>query len=197
MSERYGVKINVISNSYAEDGTFKSAFSGVDKKTFSGLLEAESIGYLQEIINSDLAVPLDDYLADNAVWNALPDDFKDTFKINGHIYAIPAYVTDYMSSRIFYKDVFEQTGINVADLDSLKEFVTDYAKATGNYAIDLYGTNDIADILNAFGLYKGEGLSIPISYDPTEDCYIDFLTKGTAADALEYLRELYVAGGLN
>ncbi len=196
MSARYGVNINVISNSFAEDGTFKSAFSGVDKKTFSGLAQAESIAYLQEIVNSDLALPLDEYLADNAVWNALPEELKSTFKVNGHIYAVPANVEDYMYSRVFQKDAVDRTGITVTDLQSLKEFAAAYAKASGNYTIIANGNNDIADILNAFGLYYGEGPKNPIGYDPSEDCFTDFLTKGNAVGALEYLRELYTAGGL-
>ena len=102
MSERYGVDINVISNSYAEDGTFNSAYKA-QTETFSGLVQTEDMYVLQSAIDSNSAVPLDDYLADNAIWNALPESIKSTYKVNGHIYAIPSYVTNFMYMRIMGK----------------------------------------------------------------------------------------------
>jgi len=200
MSERYGVKITVFSNTYTDGAPvmtagLKNKDIFMEKEKFSGLIQIEAMNTLQSAIDRNLAVPLNDYLADNPIWNALPDEIKSIYQVNGHIYAIPAYVKNFMHSRVIYKDAIEQTGINVNDLDSLKEFAAAYAKATGNYTINSFCMFDMNDIMNAFGLYM-QGANA-ISYDPVENCFVDFLTKGAAVDSLEYLRELYTAGALN
>ncbi|HOP11306.1 MAG TPA: hypothetical protein PK629_07435 [Oscillospiraceae bacterium] len=201
MLARYGVQITVYSNTYTESGTpvmtgankNRDVFSGKEK--FSGLVQIEAMNTLQSAIDRNFAVPLEDYLVDNAVWNALPDEIKSTFSVNGHIYAVPTFVSYHMRARVFQKDLFEQTGIDVTDLNSLKEFGTAYAQSTGHYTISSDSFFDMNDVMNAFGLYTQ--MTNGFSYDPTENCYVDFLTKGAAVDALEYLRELYQVGALN
>jgi len=95
-------------------------------------------------------------------------------------------------------EALEETGITVADLQSFSDFAKAYTKSTGKAVATSYYLEYLTDILNAFGLYNmNYTLNTSFSYDPTEDCCVDFLTKDAAVDALEYLRELYQAGALD
>ncbi len=102
-----------------------------------------------------------------------------------------------MKTRIIRNDAMETTGITVTDLDSFRDFAIAYTKETGYPAIGNADAIELADILNAFGLYPGDNKYNPFAYDPKEDCYTDLMAKGAAAEAFEYLRELYQAGALS
>ncbi len=182
MSRRYGVDIQV--NPKRE----------TNSTTISGLYSIQS--YETDAIGS-YCLPLDDYLADNPVWNALPEDFKSLFEADGHIYAIPASVSvGVQKARIIHNEAIIDTGITVTDLESFREFALAYFKKTA-YPAGSCGISDVTDILNAFGLYKGDSSYAPFSYDPKEDCLVDWLTKPAAVSALEYLRNLYYLKALN
>ncbi len=161
------------------------------KPNYLGLIQIGSV----DTLNTDTYMPLDDYLADNPVWSALPEDFKSHYKINGHIYAIPTSVSLIQNVRIIHNEAIEKTGIAVTDLDSFRDFALNYIqnakKVTGRATI-----SEVADILTAFGLYPGKDAFVQFNYDPTADCFADWLTKPAAVDALEYLRELTNAGAL-
>ncbi|HNX14436.1 MAG TPA: ABC transporter substrate-binding protein [Oscillospiraceae bacterium] len=200
MSARYGVKINVTSGVYNNPtlgASIEKRWENIlyGKESFPGLVNIDSIDILKTIVDDSRALPLDDYLADNPIWNALPEEIKSTFKIDGHIYAIPTSLSYSFNSRFISDDAIELTGITVNDLDTLKEFSNTYTQATGNYAMKSFGINQLRDIFSAFGLYYNTSTR-PFGYDPTEDCMVDFLTKDAAIDALKYLRELYTAGAL-
>ncbi len=200
MSARYGAKINIISNTYnngTPDYSAGEQWQNVMNRedSFQGFVEITSIDALKRMADDSRVLPLEDYLADNPIWNALPDEIKSTFEIDGHIYAIPTGISYTLYSRFIRNDALEQTGMSVSDLETLKQFSIAYTKATGKYALNSFDTVYLKDILNAFGLYYGD-ISRPFGYDPTEDSMVDFLTKGVAVDALEYLRDLYDAGVL-
>jgi len=205
MSQRYGVKFNIISNDITDpDNPDTSASDEVfavweGTTTFKGLFPISGFGSnnssLCTALDNDVIVPLEDYLADNSVWNALPDDFKSLFEVDGHIYAIPTSVSQTQCARIIHNEALEEVGITVTDLDSFHDFAVAYAQKTGNSVISSTDVGEMTDILNAFGLYPGDQ-SISFGYDPTEDCYVDWLTKSAAVDALEYLRELYKSGAI-
>ena len=200
MSARYNANIKVTSNTY-KDGTNDNSASEqqmnvmLGKDNFPGLVEISSMNVLKMMVDDNRVLPLDDYLADNPIWNALPEEVKSTFEIDGHIYAIPTSLSYSFNSRFISDDAIELTGITVNDLDTLKEFSNTYTQATGNYAMKSFGINQLRDIFSAFGLYYNTSTR-PFGYDPTEDCMVDFLTKDAAIDALKYLRELYTAGAL-
>lgn len=206
MSERYNVKLNIISNDYTDpENNDYSASSKVQDvlmgdTTFKGLFMISDDGsYDSDLsigIDSASIVPLEDYLADNPVWNALPDDFKSLFEVGGHIYAIPTSVSRAQNARVIRDEALEETGITVTDLDSFHDFTVAYAQKTGKPAIGSIDVYEMTDILNAFGLYPGDDAYNPFAYDPTEGCYVDFMTKGASVEAFEYLRELYKAGAV-
>jgi len=199
MSQRYGVNFNITS-SINKDGTYDfSVLSQISdivngKTQFSGLVNISSINNLKIAIESGVALPLENYLADNPVWNSLPDEIKRAFEIDGHIYAIPTFVTQMLNARIIHNEALQQTGITVTDLESFKQFAVSYAELTGKPAVTSYKLWDCDDILNAFGLYTGISVNKQFGYDPTEGSIVDFLTKDSSVEALGYLRELYNAG---
>jgi len=100
-----------------------------------------------------------------------------------------------MKARALAPDSLTQTGIEVTDLNSFREYALALMKTgTYQYVLSSDVLSGVGDILNAYGLYSDTYNSF--SYDPGEDCIVDFLTKGEAVTALEYLRELYSAGAL-
>ncbi len=198
VSLRYGVKLNVTSCFY-KDGVYDNSvipqiqdvLNG--KTAFAGLMELRSSQISSYTMNQLL--PLDDYLADNPVWQSLPDELKDAFKVDGHIYAIPANVFRAQNARMIKDEALKEAGIAVTDLESFSDFTKAYTQSTGKTALISYYLTGLTDLLNAFGLYNMN--ETPFSYDPAENCCVDFLTKGAAVDALEYLRALYQAGALS
>ena len=134
MSERYSVSFNVFRD-YGEAN--KSGNGPSSLRT----VNESSVPYLP---NSYL--PLDDYLADNPVWNSLPEDFKTLFEVDGHIYAIPASVSEgVQKARVFNNEALQKTGVTVTDLKSFLAFAEAYRKKTGNPANSSL-ISDIADI---------------------------------------------------
>jgi hypothetical protein len=99
-------------------------------------------------------------------------------------------------ARIIHDEAMEKVGITVTDLDSFRDFALAYLKKTAYPTGNCARLSDVTDILNAFGLYPGNDPFIPFSYDPTEDCYADWLTKPAAVGALEYVQNLFKAKAL-
>ncbi|HOP10682.1 MAG TPA: ABC transporter substrate-binding protein [Oscillospiraceae bacterium] len=202
MSERYGTKFSIAhltwKNGYNTDSdAYIQAINILSgEETFSGMVYINGYDDIQTGIDNGTLVPLEDYLANNAVWNALPEELKATFEYQGHIYAIPTSVSRSISVRYIDNEALDQINIPVTDLDSLKRFAVAYSEANGQSALYSYYLSQIEDVINAFGLYSANIYSSPFGYDPGEDCFLDFLTKGSAINALEYLRELCQAGAL-
>jgi len=203
MSSRYDVIFNVVSNEYQDGERVTNAYSQTNdvvagKTTFAGLVSINNDNSLVQAIQKGIAVPLEEYLAENPIWNALPEEIKSMFMMDGHIYAIPASSDWSMNARSIYTDSLEQTGIEVSDLNSLRDYVVALKKAaTYQYVLGSTGLDNVSDILNAYGLYIDDYSGHPFSYDPAEDCIVDFLTKDSAIPALTYLRELVTAGAFN
>ncbi len=167
------------------------------KPEYVGLTQIGSVEALKKAVTgSDSYMPLDDYLADNPVWKALPEDFKSIYEINGRIYAIPTSVSPIQNARIIHNEALQKTGIAVTDLDSFRNFALNYIQ-NAKKATDSATVSEVADILTAFGLYSGKDGSVQFNYDPTADCFVDWMTKPAAVDALTYLRELTNAGALS
>ncbi len=202
MYSQYGVELNITSDTYRDkdvdhDRSASDLIYDVlyEEAAFAGLMELTSTQISSYTINQLL--PLDDYLADNPVWQSLPDELKDAFKVDGHIYAIPTYMFRAQNARMIRDEALKETGITVTDLQSFSDFAKAYAQSTGKTVLNSFYISGLSDILNAFGLYNFGNATNPFSYDPTENCCVDFLTKGAAVDALEYLRALYQAGALD
>lgn len=148
-------------------------------------------------------LPLDEYLADNKAWQALPESYRTYFETDGHLWAIPMTINDNTLYTSVRTDWLQKAGkilpTNTAELlEAGKAFLATDANGNGNksddYLIgDQYGIS--TQVMNAFGLYMQSGSSI--AYDPTEDCIVDALFKPQAAEALSYLRAQYTSGLIN
>jgi len=140
MSERYDVNFRVYSNSntYSESSNSSAADQETDDTSSAGIVSVstDSISSLKYGIKTGNYIPLEDYLADNAVWNALPDDFKSLFEVDGHIYAIPASV-----SRVQY--IFAATIMTRED-KTVQQMINEYKEKMLNM-----GGNDMLDEMNA------------------------------------------------
>ncbi len=203
---RYGVTLNILSDQYTNSDADRSASSKMQDvlkgdTSYQGLFLISDNGTgksdLSTGIATDSLVPLEDYLADNPIWNALPEDFKSLFEVDGHIYAIPTSFFRTLNIRVIHNEASEKIGIPVTDLNSFRDFALAYTKETEYPAIGSTAASDLTDILNAYGLYPGNSEYVPFAYDPKEDCYVDFMTKGAAVEAFEYLRELYKGGAIS
>lgn len=86
MSARYNAKINVTSITY-KDGTIDYTATQQQinviygKENFSGFVEINSIDMLKMMADHGWVFPLEDYLVDNPIWNALPAEVKSTFEL--------------------------------------------------------------------------------------------------------------------
>ncbi|HOP12120.1 MAG TPA: M56 family metallopeptidase [Oscillospiraceae bacterium] len=208
MAEHYGVQFKIYSDNknYMESTDVSSESGATDSETtssaseeqttdtFTGLISVRTNSVLNSYVEYDSVMPLDEYLANNPTWNALPDDFKSLFEINGHIYAIPTSASQTYSVRIISNKALAATGLTVTDLDSFNNFAMTYLQEYGNAAIGSVSVRSTTDILNAYGLYTDYSGFTMFNYDPTADCFVDWLTKPAAIEALEYLRELYNTG---
>ena len=149
ISERYGIILHIYPNynAYINDTGYESvpklkyASDGPSrvpkdvestpapkplKPNYTGLTQIGSFDALKSAVtDSDPYMPLDDFLADNPIWNALPEDFKSLYKINGHIYAIPTSVSLIQNVRFIRNEAIEKTGVTVTDLDSFRNFALD------------------------------------------------------------------------
>lgn len=202
MSARYGVNLDIqcdtIKNGeYVSRDKLEFMYDVLyGEKTFAGVVEVNGFNTLYYSVYNDVAVPLEEYLADNATWNALPEELKSMFELDGHIYAIPAAVTRTINARLVSNESLQQTGVTVSDLDTLKEYATVLSRFESFKGIPIGSDrlNQLVDVLNAYGLYVDSESDLPVTYDPAEDCITDYLTKDTAISALEYLRKLYAQG---
>jgi len=187
MAVRYGVEFKIVTNNFE---------AIKNRQIITGLFTVNSYAFLRACALNGAFLPLDDYLADNPIWNSLPEDFKSLFEVNGHIYAIPTSVFRKQMSRVIRNEAMGNTGITVTDPKSFHDFALAYFKKT-TYPAGSCAMSDVTDILNAYGLYPGNDLYNQFNYDPTADCYADWLTKPAAVEALEYLRNLFNAKALS
>lgn len=157
--------------------------------------------YILGLIKTNNILPLDDYLKDNKVWNALPEDFRNQFMFNGHIWAIPRYDVNINAPTVslIRSDWLTKTGKTVPTTQAeLLEVGNAFAKGDPNgngekdeYLFGCYNAQ-IMDVLNSFGLYFSYNTSV--AFDPTQDCIVDSLFKPEAKEALQYLRSMVTSG---
>jgi hypothetical protein len=120
MSARYGTEFNIISEYEKDPRTAATSDSNQESEeqtlgaSFVGLMPIDSIGELKSWSEYNHYMPLEDYLENNAIWNALPADFKSLFELDGHIYAIPTSVFKEQYARIIHNEALEETGITVS-----------------------------------------------------------------------------------
>lgn len=167
-------------------------------------------GYnILKMIKEGSIAPLDEYLADNKVWNSLPESFRNKFLYEGHIWAIPRSTQTNLTVSSIRADWLDSINKDMpTNTKTLAEvgqlFAADDANGDGYKNDYLIGENYAicSDILASFGLYTTKYASSygyitqysPVTYDPTLDCIVDCMYKPEAKEALQYIRDLNTNG---
>jgi putative aldouronate transport system substrate-binding protein len=192
-----GVKIKVNyppRNTYRDNVNLKLA-SGelkgiVNFFTFTDVINAVENGFLE---------PLDSYLANNANWNSMSEEYKNSYLYNGKIYAINAGYTGNFFTRIIRADWLNNLQLNIPK--TVYE-IYDMAKAFTENDPDRNSKNDTyglttsnfwlcQDIFQAFDARLNNTGNGSIAWDPNEGAWIDSMLKPQMVDALNFMRELY------
>ncbi|HPF56586.1 MAG TPA: extracellular solute-binding protein [Clostridiales bacterium] len=206
ISTRYGVDLNVTTNANDASGIIKSLLTGGHTaEVVTGFAFMNTTNLVDMYANPQYILPLEDYLADNPVWLSLPQEVRDAFTVDGHIWAIPcSYYNLTPQLRIYDSEILDTLGIQApTTLDEFADFtqqVSILQKSGGTDVTDIvpmcsYPYYCASDILRAYGVYtSGYGM---IGYDPIEGCVTDGFLKPDAEEALEYLRNLYQKGVFN
>lgn len=193
-------KTNITLASYSSSKLI-SKRKEVENGTVTGLIDTYPAVILS-LIKNDKILPIEGYLADNKVWNSLPEEYRKRFEYDGHIWAIPKSSGNQLFATSIRTDwlntVNKQMPKTTAELFSLGEaFVNGNpdkdANPNNNY---LFGSANLfwVDVLNSFGIYVNPNNATSIGYDPTQDCIVDAMFKPQAKTALQYLKDMYKAG---
>ncbi len=196
MSERYGVYITV---TVPVDTSYNTMLAQAYNQEIHGIVNVPGMDVVQYYKDGGAILPLDEYLADNPAWLALPEEMRNMYTIDGHIWAIPSSFYYTMKTRSFRTDWLQQLGLQTpTDLASLKA----YALAVANSDIEgtaIAGGADLSwamDILNAFGVRIDASGALGYAYDPETGIYVDGFLQSQAVEALQYLRDLYEVGAV-
>ena len=201
--EKTGINLKVVSpyrNNYMDKVNMMIAAGELD-----GIVNFFTPQNVMQAIVEDTIVPLDDYLKDNAQWNTMPEEYRNTYRINGKIYAIPAGYDGGFFTRSFRKDWLDNLGLKVPEtldelLQTAKAFTQDDPDQNGiddTYALTSCKFWNLQDIFQAYGARLNNTGEIPIAWDPISGLWQDSMLKPEMAGALAYIKELYDKGYLD
>lgn len=202
-AEKTGINLKVIypyRNNYMEKVNMMIASSELD-----GLVNFFSPTNVKQAIVEDTIVPLDEYLQDNEHWNSMPEEYRNAYRIDGKIYAIPAGYEGAFFTRSFRKDWLDNLGLPVpGTADELFEVARAFTQddPDKNGENDTYGLTsskfwNLQDIFQAFGARLDNTGESPIAWDPATGLWQDSMLKPEMLGALEYIRMLYQNGYLD
>lgn len=149
--------------------------------------------------------PLDEYLKDNENWNSAPEDYRNTYRIDGRIYAVPAGYDGTIFTRSFRKDWLDRLGLDIPETtDDLFEVARAFTEGDpdGNGVDDTYGLTsskfwNLQDIFQAFDVMLCNTGEISIAWDPVSGVWQDSMLKPEMEYALGYIKKLYDSGYLD
>lgn len=205
MSEKYGLTITVnapLKDTYSDYLTTNLAASNV-----KGLFYAYTVSNVLQYKQAGLIQPVGDYLKDNATWNAMPEIFRNTYKFNGQIWAVP-YSCQYQIpwTRYYRNDWLTKLGITTAPstVDGFVSAVTAIStkdpdgdgKAETNIGAAGAGMSSWMDLFAACDAVLGPFGSNYV-YDYEKSVYTDAMTKPGALNAFAILRSLFTQGAVN
>ncbi len=149
---------------------------------------------------------LDDFLADNALWNSMPSDYKNLSKYYGETWAIAAGMgPGDPYARIVRKDWLDNLGMDVpTNMEELREMARAFTEddPDGNGKDDTWGMTasgfwNMQDIFHSFDCRLNNWGGDPIVWDPNPNAYVDNWLKPEAEEALNYIADLYQNGWLD
>ena len=178
-----------------------------------GLVLMDNMLQIQQLAREGTILPLDDYLADNANWQALPEEFRSAFKIDGKTYALPYSEDVVLNSGVQLRWEMavntvwlSQLGLEMPKtLDDLamvgKAFAQNDMNGDGipgnDYLLGQFYAMWNFHIMQAYGLYCDPYHIVSMGYDPELGSIVDPLYKNNAEPALTYLLQLYNDGAID
>jgi len=125
ISTRYGVDLNVTTNANDAYGIIKSLLTGGHTaEIVTGFVYMNSTNLVDMYANHENILPLEDYLKDNPIWLSLPQEIRDAFTVDGHIWAIPCYYYNLTPQiRIYDSEILDALGMQApTTLDEFAEY---------------------------------------------------------------------------
>jgi ABC-type glycerol-3-phosphate transport system substrate-binding protein len=154
---------------------------------------------VMKAMEDGVAEPFDDYLKDNANWNKLSQEYRESFKFDDKIYGVNGGYTGNFFTRTLRKDWLDNLGLDVPEtVDDLFEVAKAFTENdpdkngkddTGG--LTAAGTWNLGDIFQAFDARLDNTSSGSITWDAKEGVWIDSMLKPEMIDALKYLKKLY------
>ena len=207
MMDVYGIdiKIHNISPMYQYEITNASYYpERIRKGDIKGIIEIKQweIQNLVELKNEGLILPLDDFLAENQVYQKLPGAMKRAFVMpDGKTWALATSSPFGLYSRKLRKKWVDNLGLQLpGTLDELYELTRAfvYEDPNGNGLNDEHGMDidlrrgarSFVDIFLANSCYLSNNTNSSIAFDYETGAYEDAMLKPGMKKALEYIKAL-------
>lgn len=153
---------------------------------------SQAMTRLPNYVAREQVMPLDDLIKKSDKLSIIDASYLDALAINGHIYDVPYYYPR-VKCLFLRKDIMEQYDIQLGEVPTTDEFITEMSKLKGTGIIPFSFPKWIDNFqffLNSFGAYAGV-------YKNSDGKYVDGMQEPQMVDALNYLREMYVSGVLD
>lgn len=201
--EKTGIRLQITSpprTNYMEMITLMIASGELD-----GLVNFFSASNVLDAIENNTIEPLNEYLAENANWNAMTESYRNLYSLNGKVYALSAGFEGSTFTRSFRKDWLDRLGMETPQTtDELFEAARAFTEddPDGNGLDDTIGLTssrlwNLQDIFQAFGARLNNTGEMSITWDPVSGVWQDSMLKPEMADALAFIKRLYDAGYLD
>lgn len=211
INETYGITIkihNIAPLHQSAIATSNYYPQAIKDGNISGLIELNLSDFpnLGSLKSEGLILPLDEYLADNTAFNALPESMKNAFKLgDGQTWAIPVRSPVGVAMRYLRTDWLDALDYDIPqNLDELYEVSKAFAfnDPNGNGENDEYGMSInrrtgarmLNDIFLANDCYLSNYTACSISYDYTTGTYEDAVLKPGMRESLLYIKSLNDTG---
>jgi putative aldouronate transport system substrate-binding protein len=170
-----------------------------------GLVNFFSASNVLEAVENNTIEPLDEYLEDNANWNATTESYRNLYSLDGKVYAISAGFEGSTFTRSYRKDWLDRLGMEVPETTGeLFEVARAFTESDpdGNGIDDTTGLTssrlwNLQDIFQAFGAKLNNTGEMSIAWNPVSGVWQDSMLKPEMGSALEYIKKLYDSGYLD
>lgn len=203
--DRYNVQLKV--NMYPRPEFMEKFILAMSSGQIKGMGWIFGGSYMQDFYNDGATEALDDYLKDNAVWNKMPKDMRETNVRNGKLIAVPSnWAPNNWFARTIRTDWLAKLGMKKPQ--TIQEFY-EVVKAFTTKDPDGNGKNDtvgmtssgvwnIQDIFMAFDVHTNHVGDHAVTLDPNDGMrYMDGMLKPGMVDCLTWLADVYKNGYLD
>lgn len=145
INDKFNIDINVsvLPLRSADDKfTLNSFKEDMDANTLYGLIDVHDSLTLKALITNNLAVPLNSYLENNAVWNSLNENFRKSFcDYKGDIWAIPSGMQSRYYGRLIRTEWLDKEDALPKNVQELIDIFFKFANSDpdNNKLDDTYG----------------------------------------------------------